>query len=151
MEQENLFQEIPAEKLYKPINIYVATFFGGPLVAGYLIASNYKALNENRNVAKTWVFTIIGSILIVVLSYVIDNRSSRSVPGYIFPIIYSVIIYNVVNLAQKPKIVNYISAGGEFHPPSRVFVVTLIGFIITVLFLLIAANIFDFLIFSGTN
>jgi hypothetical protein len=149
MEQENLFPELPVEKLYRPLNIYVATLFGGPLVAGYLIAANYKALNESRNVARTWIFTIIGTVLIIVFAYVIESRSTRNVPGYIISIIYSVIIYNIVNLVQKPKIINYISAGGQFHPASRVLLVTIIGVVITFLILLIVANFFDFYAYSG--
>jgi hypothetical protein len=144
MEQESIFQEIPTEKLYKPKSIYLATFFGGPLVAGYMISSNYRALNEKQNVAKTWVFTILGSILILILSYVINYRSTRPIPGFLFPLIYSIITYSVVNLAQKEKIAAYISEGGKFHPSSRIITVTIFGIIISVFGLLIIANIYDF-------
>ena len=146
MEQENLFPEtIPTEKIYKPIGIYLATFFGGPLVGGYLVASNYRALKERHNVVKTWVFTVLGSALIVVFSYFINYRSTRHIPGYLFPLIYSVITYNIVNLLQKDKIATYISSGGQFHASTRVFVVTIIGLAVTILGLLIIANTFDYI------
>jgi hypothetical protein len=149
MEQESIFQEIPTEKLYKPKGIYLATFFGGPLVAGYLMSSNYKALNEKQNVAKTWVFTILGTALILILSYVINYRSTRPIPGFLFPLIYSIITYSVVNLVQKEKIAAYISAGGKFHSPTRIVMVTIFGLIISVVGLLIIANIYDFALAMG--
>jgi uncharacterized membrane protein len=149
MEQESILQEIPTKKLYKPMGIYIATFFGGPLVAGYLISSNYKALNEKQNVTKTWIFTILGTVLIVFLSYLIAFRSTIHIPGFLLPLIYSTVTYNIVNLLQKQKIAAYISAGGQFHPSSLVFLVTVIGLVITVAGLLISTNILDFVSFYG--
>ena len=145
MDKENILPEIPTEKIFKPIGIYIATFFGGPLVAAYLISANYKAFKEPRNQIKTWVIGLLGTVLIVAFSTTINARATRQIPGYLFPLIYSVITYSVVNLAQKQKISAFISAGGEFFPSTRILVITIIGFIITVFGLMIVANIFDFL------
>jgi len=143
MEQESIFEEIPTEKLFKPLGIYIATFFGGPIVAGYLISCNYKSLNEKHNVVKTWVFTIIGTMLILFYIYAFSNKSSRHLPGFLFPLIYTIITYNVVNLVQKRKIAAYISSGGQFHPPSGIIIVVIVGLVITFFGLLIIGNIFD--------
>ncbi|MCZ4320240.1 hypothetical protein O4H26_14700 [Aequorivita viscosa] len=35
-------------KLYSTIAISIATFFGGPLAAGYLIGENFKALRWKK-------------------------------------------------------------------------------------------------------
>ena len=44
--EETLAIKIPTQKIYKNRAIEIATFLGGPLVAGYLIAENFKAFNE---------------------------------------------------------------------------------------------------------
>ena len=144
MIQEDIFQEVPVERIYKPIGIYAATFFGGPLVAGYLISSNYKVLKEPNNVIKTWIFAALGTIFIVWFSNLIDYRSTRYIPGYLFPLIYSIIAYNVVNLTQKKKIAAFISSGGQFHTSGRIIVIAIVGLIITLAGLMFIANIFDF-------
>jgi hypothetical protein len=41
-------------KLYKDKAIWIGTFIGGPLVAGYLIAENYKKLGQDKNASKSW-------------------------------------------------------------------------------------------------
>lgn len=35
-------------KIYKDRAIWAGTFLGGPLVAGYLIAENFKVFNEKK-------------------------------------------------------------------------------------------------------
>jgi len=55
MEQEQtLLDPFPSGKVYRDKTIYVGTFLGGPLVAGYLIAQNFKTFNEQDNIKKTW-------------------------------------------------------------------------------------------------
>ncbi|HEX5552072.1 MAG TPA: hypothetical protein VFX43_02405 [Chitinophagaceae bacterium] len=39
-------------KIYINKAIYVATYLGGPLVAGYLISSNFKVFNEPGKAKK---------------------------------------------------------------------------------------------------
>lgn len=52
-EQElTLTEQIPTGKIYKDKTIYIATFLGRPLVAGYLIANNFKVFNEPTKVKK---------------------------------------------------------------------------------------------------
>lgn len=148
MEQESIFEELPTGKLFKARSIYFATFLGGPIVAGYLISSNYKAFNEQQNAIKTWVFTIIGTVLMLIFLYLINARPGPKIPGFLFPLIYSIITYNIVNIAQKDKIQAYISAGGQFHSLSRIVIVTIIGLAISLLGLLIIENIID-LVLSG--
>ncbi|WHT40394.1 hypothetical protein QNH98_07395 [Myroides sp. mNGS23_01] len=47
--QENPTQDV---KLYTPNAIRLATFLGGPLIAGYLIRENYLALQEEKKPSK---------------------------------------------------------------------------------------------------
>jgi len=43
---DNILEPIPANKIYKESSVQVATFFGGPLVAGYLIHKAYGLVFE---------------------------------------------------------------------------------------------------------
>ena len=63
----------------------VGTLLGGPLVAGYFLAENYKALDQREKINRTWLFTIIGFLLILTIAYITPHK----VPSYIFPIVYS--------------------------------------------------------------
>lgn len=149
MEQESIFQELPTGKLFKARSIYIATFLGGPLVAGYLISSNYRFLNEQQNAIKTWIFTFIGIVFILFFSYLFNYNSSHKIPALLLPLIYSIITYNIVNLVQREKIQAHISKGGQFHSLSRIVIVTIIGLAITLVGLLIIENIIDLLVSFG--
>jgi hypothetical protein len=46
MMEEILDAEKPMQKIYNTKAIIIGTFLGGPLVAGYFIAENFKAFNE---------------------------------------------------------------------------------------------------------
>ena len=118
-------------------------------MAGYLISSNYKAFNEQQNAIKTWVFTFISTILMLIFLYFINSRPGPKIPGLLFPLIYSIITYNIVNIAQKEKIQAYISAGGQFHSLSRIVIVTIIGLAISLVGLLIIENIIDLFLSEG--
>lgn len=54
--EENVLQPIPTFKLYKDKAIYLGTFIGGPLVAGYLIAENFKQLGQLGKVKTLGLF-----------------------------------------------------------------------------------------------
>src|SRR4029078_11854635 len=98
---------------------------------------------------KTWIFTVLGTLLILFLAYFISFRSTRRIPGYLLPLIYSIITYNVVNIVQKKKIADYLSAGGTFFPASRVIIVTIVGMLISIIGLLIIENIIDLVNFNN--
>jgi hypothetical protein len=52
------------KKIYTDRLIWAGTFLGGPLVAGYLIAENFKVFNEPNKVKLTWIYAIIATIVI---------------------------------------------------------------------------------------
>ena len=62
--EENILEVPPNFKLYTDRSILIATFFGGPLTAGYLIADNYRHLGEKKKFRNTWICTILASFLI---------------------------------------------------------------------------------------
>lgn len=87
-------------KLYSPGAIAGATFLGGPLAAGYLIGENFKALNNPKDGRISLIIGIIATIVIFVVLYMIPENVFRKVPGQLIPIIYTGIIWGIVEWKQ---------------------------------------------------
>ena len=137
--EENILEEAPQFKLYKDFAVRVGTFFGGPLVAGYLIAENFKNLGEKNKIKMTWIITIIATILIFVIAYFVST--STSFPSYILPLVYTGIASALVQQMQGPRIKSHEADGGQFYSAWRALLVGAIGLAITIgaLFLLFIA------------
>ncbi|MBT2564879.1 hypothetical protein J7E50_24660 [Pedobacter sp. ISL-68] len=137
--------QISTKKLYKDRAIWVGTFLGGPLAAGYLIAENFKTFNEFDKAKKTWIYAIIATI--VVFGGVFLIPENVKIPNQIIPLIYTAIAYYLVKHFQGQKITSHINSGRQLHSWWRTIGVGVIGLTITVI------PIFGFalLIDSGTN
>jgi hypothetical protein len=127
-----------AERIYKDRTIWIATYLGGPLVAGYLIAENFKAFNETDKAKKTWICTIIGTIIIFVGIFSIPDNIIESIPKHFIPLIYTAIAYGFVKHYQEKNISAFIALGGRPFGWWKIIIVSLIGLAIT------AALIFTF-------
>src|SRR6266487_6381979 len=99
MEQEQtLDNQILRGKIYKDRAIYVGTFLGGPLVAGYLIAENFKIFSEPDRAKKTWIYAIIATVVIFGGIFLIPD--TVKIPNQIIPLIYTGITYYLVQHFQ---------------------------------------------------
>jgi hypothetical protein len=142
---EDILVAPPDYKLYKERPIYFATFLGGPLVAGYLIAENYRKLGESSKVWKTWLFTGLATILI--FGYVFFIQSATS-PSYLVPIFYSLITAYLVKWLQGDRIKLHQKNLGEFYTIWRAALVALIGAVVTVAIAVGVLSILDISKFS---
>jgi len=124
--EENLFPDKPTNKLYTENAIRVATFLGGPLVAGYLIADNYKQLGQSKHIQTTWLITILATVVIFIIAWFLPV----SFPPYILPIAYTVGTYYLVQNLQGKKIKAHVTAGGEIWSMGRAILIGLAGLII---------------------
>lgn len=124
-------------QVYKSQMVRVATFLGGPLVAGYMIAENYKAFDEPDKVRMTWIYAIIATAVIFGGIFLIPD--SVNVPTYIIPLLYSWVVYYIVQNLQGVKINDHISTGGPVYSWGRVIGVSLIGVvpILVIIFILV--------------
>ena len=121
-----------AKQIYKDGAIWAATYLGGPLVAGYLIAENFKAFSETEKVRKTWIYTIVGTIIIYGGIFAIQDDILDSIPKYFMPFIHTAIAYGFVKHFQEKNISAFIALGGKPFGWWRVIIVSLIGFAITI-------------------
>ncbi|MEJ7681282.1 MAG: hypothetical protein WKG06_26225 [Segetibacter sp.] len=61
---KNFLTPPPDFKLYEDKSVYISTFLGGPLAAGYWAAENFKYLGQGGKVQKTWIIAIIATVVI---------------------------------------------------------------------------------------
>jgi len=123
--------KIPDGKIYKDRQIWTGTFLGGPLVAGYLIAANFKAFNQPDRATKAWIYSILATILIFGGLLIIPD--SVKIPNQIIPLIYTGIAYYLVKHFQGLNITEHINAGRQIYNWWRVIGIGLIGLIITII------------------
>lgn len=128
---QSTFIEIPTHKIYKERAIWVGAFLGGPLVAGYLIAENFKVFNEPEKAKKTWFFTIISTILIFGGIFLLPE--TIKIPNQIIPITYTVIAYYLAKHFQEKKMMEHIKNGGEYYSWWRIIAIGVIGIFISII------------------
>ena len=117
-------------KIYKEIMIYVATFIGGPLAAGYLIAKNFQVFKDKEKVALTWSFTIITTILFFLKAYL--SRDITNLLNQLIPIGYTIIIaFFLVHRFQGRDISEHIKQDRQIYGWGRAICVGLISLAIT--------------------
>lgn len=121
--------EIVPQKVYKPQMIRIATFLGGPIVAGYLIAENYKAFGETHRVTPTWVITIVVTAVIFGVAFFAPFPAGS--PRIVIPLIYSLATFYLVNMLQGDKLTAHAQAGGEVYGWGRAILISLIGCVVT--------------------
>lgn len=121
----------PTEKIYKDRAIWVGTFLGGPLAAGYLIAENFKAFNEFDKAKMTWIYAIIVTILVFGGVFLIPDNVKM--PNQVIPLIYTAIAYYLVQHFQGQNISTHLNSGGQLFSWWRTIAVGLIGLAITII------------------
>ncbi len=129
-------------KIYKDRAIWVGTFLGGPLAAGYLIAENYKAFNDTDKAKKTWIYAIIATVVVIGGVFLIPDNFK--IPNQIIPLIYTAIAYYLVQNFQGQNISAHLNSGGQVFGWWRTIAVGLIGLAITVI------SIFGFALLSDS-
>ena len=122
------------KKIYKKNAIWVGSLLGGPLVAGYLLAENFKVFNEAGKAKKTWIFTVIGTILIFGIALLMPD--DVKIQNRIIPLIYTLIAYLFAEHFQSKNISAFIALGGKAFSWWRTILVSVIGLVITVVLLL---------------
>jgi hypothetical protein len=87
-------------KLHSSRAIMTATFIGGPLAAGYLISENFKALNKHDEGRKSLMIGIITTIILFLGLILLTEKTFHKIPKQIIPLIYTGIIWAIVEWKQ---------------------------------------------------
>ncbi len=120
-------------KYYDTWSIFWWAFLGGPLVATYFLAENFKAIWEEKYVRTTYIGGVVFTILLFAALFVFPENIIKSIPGYIIPIFYSSIAQGIFNGYQKKKIDLLKKENFTHFSIWRVLWITLIWLIITFL------------------
>lgn len=100
---------------YSQRAITIATYFGGPLAAGYLVKKNYETLEQPDNARKSLIIGIVSTLLIFAGIFSIPEDIIDKIPNTLIPLIYTGIIYLIVERVQGESLKNHKESGGEFY------------------------------------
>ncbi len=103
------------KKLFSQKAIAIATYFGGPAAAGYLLKKNYESHNQEDNGKKAFIIGIISTLLIFAGIFSIPEHIIDKIPNAVIPAIYTGIIYLIVEKIQGQWLKEHKESGGEFY------------------------------------
>ncbi len=127
---EDLLTAPPEFKIYKENAIFGATFLGGPLVAGYLAAENFKQLGQPAKARTAWIIAILSTIAIFGGLFLIPGASK--IPNYIIPLAYTFITRSLIRTYQGESITNHLALGGPTYSGWRAVWIAIVGAILLV-------------------
>lgn len=119
--EEPIFPSTITARLYTEGSILLATFLGGPLAGGYLIAQNFKAIDEPARVGRTWLVTGLVFLFIIATGF-IPVLDKLPVPVYSF--VFCMAAHSFAKKYQGSKIRLHQENGGFVYGRGRA---TLIG------------------------
>jgi len=141
-ETENKTKDI---KFYSSKSIGTATFIGGPLVAGYLISENLKALNKPDEGKKYLIIGIIATIVLFGGMFLLPEKIVDKIPKQLIPLIYTGLIWGFVERTQGDALKLHKENGNSFFSGWRAAGMGLISLVILVL------GIFGYVYFESSN
>ncbi len=141
--EEVFYEEAITQKIYTLNSTRAATFFGGPLVAGYLISENYRVFNEDKKSKLAIVYGVAATIILFGAIFMIPDNIN--VPTYIVPLIYSWLSYLLVQQLMGSQMKIHIGAGGPVFTIWRALLVALIAGVVTVIGVFVVIFIIGFI------
>lgn len=129
-----LFSPVITNKVHKESAIQVAAFLGGPLVAGYLVAHNFRQLGEPGKVKKTWLVAVAVFMVLVALAIIVP----QSVPSVVFAVANVGVVQLFVQRFQSAKLKEHLEAGGSAYRFRRAIIISL-AFTATIILLVLLA------------
>lgn len=123
------------KKLYSQKAIGIATFFGGPLAAGYLVKKNYQSLGQESLGKKAFIIGIVSTLLLFAGVFSIPEHILDKIPNALIPAIYTGIIYLIVERLQGQDLKEPLENGRAFHSAWKAAGVGAISMLILLIFI----------------
>lgn len=137
--------EAQKRKIYSYMSVGLATFFGGPVAAAYLLSKNYRAFNLPNAAIVTWVIAVIAEIGIIAAFVAAPGVADLS---FIIPLAYTAIVLLLTYVLQGRQMATYYSNGGEAFAYSwgigiglLILGITLVILFIAVIILLVTSGV----------
>ena len=132
METTQIQNKTKGLKFYSQRAIGIATFFGGPLAACYLVRENYLVLNKPDEAKKALLYGLLATVAVLGFILLTPEDVIGKIPNQIFPLIYTAVIYYVVESTQGETLKLHEKFGNEFISGWKA---ALVGFIAMLIFL----------------
>lgn len=100
---------LPQHRLYTPVQVMVASLLAGPLAACWLLAENYRALNNARSRWGSLLWGIGGTAALCVLAYFLPENF----PRIAIPLGYTVGLYETARVLHGVVVAEHLQAGGR--------------------------------------
>jgi hypothetical protein len=94
-------------KLFSKRAISIATFFGGPLAAGYLIKKNYDSLQKPEQGKMSMFLGLVSSVIIFCAIFLMPEGTLDKVPNVLIPAIYTACILLILEKTQGKVLRNH--------------------------------------------
>ncbi|MCS7005562.1 MAG: hypothetical protein NZM38_09585 [Cytophagales bacterium] len=111
-------------RFYGINTVWICTFLGGPLVAGYMMSENFRTFHKVKEANKTWVISIIFTLLLLLFVLFFENVDLFV---RIAHFTYTGVVYWLATKYQKEDIQQFLEEGGEEYSIWRKIAVVLIG------------------------
>ncbi|RFZ83470.1 hypothetical protein DYU05_15180 [Mucilaginibacter terrenus] len=139
IDTEELLPEVTSidAKVFLAKHVRLATFLGGPIAGGYIIAENYKALNDYRMAKNTWAVTLL--VTVAVFGAILYLPGVSRLPSVFFPLLFSLAGYQLTVILQDKRLYAYMNNGGTAYNWGRPVVVSLIACVVQLFLIFIVA------------
>jgi hypothetical protein len=134
-EEQQIQQVTLVAPIYNANHVRLGTFIGGPIMAGYFMAENYKVFGEYGKAKAAWIYAIAATVVIFGSIFLIPEAAH--VPNYIIPIAYCWIAFYLTQHFQGAQITAHATTGEGLFGWGRVVLISLIGLAVTMVFLVI--------------
>ena len=119
--------------LYSQKGISIATFLGAPLAACFLIRKNYIELQNKKAGDIALVIGILSTLFIFVGLFFVPENIIDFIPNQIIPLIYTGIIYLMVEKYQGKELKAYEEQGRKFISNWKAFTIGILTAVIIAL------------------
>lgn len=120
-------------KIYSKNQIAIATFIGGPLIAGYLISQNFKIFGDKDASRKTIIISLISTVILIGAFILLPESITSKIPNTSIAIIPIFFAYLIVRTYQSKKIEEYLKNGYSKASSMGVLGKSILSFIVTVI------------------
>lgn len=127
-------------KIYSKNQINIATFIGGPLIAGYLISQNFKIFGDKDASKKTLVISLISTAIFIGLLILLPESITNKIPSISTAIIPIIVASLIVKKYQSKKIEEYLKKGYVRASSLGVFGKSILSLFITLILLFLLAQ-----------
>ncbi|PPK88441.1 hypothetical protein CLV84_1408 [Neolewinella xylanilytica] len=103
--------------VYLEKSLWISTFIGGPLAAGYVLATNFRTLDRAERIPQVWVSAVA---LALFLYYLVDFVPPLAdLPGFVPPLLTALLAHYVFQRTQLSEINVLIDRGGGVYSKWR--------------------------------